>query len=274
MTPDSIIALDGVEQPIREHALDWGIPPELIVSRIDGGWDVRAAIETPMPLPGDRKAASDVDRKIQLHELKFLNELRRSKRRASQTAARTYTHNGLTLTVKEWAQQLGLRQETIYLRLRRGRPLDQTLSRAKLPIHPNARTYTHNGLTLTLREWSEHLGVSIHALQYRLNSGYSFEAVFSQSRPANHNCRMIEFNGETRSASDWCRLKGIDRSTFHNRIEVLGWSVERAIMTPPRKKREAKLPVDRPGVGQNSADRQGTGGRSFARDSAKLEFSE
>ncbi len=45
---------------------------------------------------------------------------------------------------------------------------------------------------------------------------------------------MLEFRGETRCMSEWGELLGIPISTLHNRLHR-GWSVERALSTPPRR---------------------------------------
>ncbi len=45
----------------------------------------------------------------------------------------------------------------------------------------------------------------------------------------------LTFHGQTKSIADWSRLTGINRSTIRERIERLGWFVERALTTPPQK---------------------------------------
>jgi hypothetical protein len=41
--------------------------------------------------------------------------------------------------------------------------------------------YTFNGLTGTLRDWSEYLGIGTGTLWWRLNQGWSIERTFTQS---------------------------------------------------------------------------------------------
>jgi hypothetical protein len=41
--------------------------------------------------------------------------------------------------------------------------------------------------------------------------------------------RVITYNGETHSLSEWAEITGIKRATLSNRINTYGWSVERAL---------------------------------------------
>jgi hypothetical protein len=53
------------------------------------------------------------------------------------------------------------------------------------------------------------------------------------------NTRIAKFftiNGETKCFSEWCRIFGIHRATFDRRIKN-GWSIEKAITTPIKKKK-------------------------------------
>ena len=47
--------------------------------------------------------------------------------------------------------------------------------------------------------------------------------------------RLLEFNGETKTESEWARQIGIKASTLSFRINR-GWSVEKALTTPVRRR--------------------------------------
>lgn len=51
--------------------------------------------------------------------------------------------------------------------------------------------------------------------------------------PKGADKRYIEFNGETHTLVDWERITGIGRQTIANRIDKLGWSVEKALTLSP-----------------------------------------
>ena len=51
--------------------------------------------------------------------------------------------------------------------------------------------------------------------------------------------RMITFRGVTLSAKDWGKRLGFDGGTLRARLDVQGWSIERALTTPLRGKAKA-----------------------------------
>ena len=55
-----------------------------------------------------------------------------------------------------------------------------------------------------------------------------------QSRNTRRN-RMLEYNGKVQCVADWEAETGIHRSLIQQRIDRLGWSVEKALSTPVRK---------------------------------------
>jgi hypothetical protein len=60
----------------------------------------------------------------------------------------------------------------------------------------------------------------------------------SASEQGNNTSRTvaIEFNGKTQTMTQWANELGIPTSTLHNRIRVHGWSIERALTEPVRKR--------------------------------------
>lgn len=48
------------------------------------------------------------------------------------------------------------------------------------------------------------------------------------------NNRLIEYNGESHSLSEWSNILGISRLTISKRIDDYGWSIKRAFETPVR----------------------------------------
>lgn len=57
-----------------------------------------------------------------------------------------------------------------------------------------------------------------------------------QSRNLSTN-RMVSYRGELVALSEACERAGLNYSTVNNRIGNLGWSVERALTVPARRKR-------------------------------------
>lgn len=76
---------------------------------------------------------------------------------------------------------------------------------------------THQGLTLTVKDWAKHLGISYQALQHRIKRGWTVERALGESVDV-HQKRDLTFRGETMSTSEWGRRLGIDPETIRQRI--------------------------------------------------------
>lgn len=50
------------------------------------------------------------------------------------------------------------------------------------------------------------------------------------------NTKLIEFNGEIKSISEWCEIYSIKKGSFNTRIKY-GWAIEEALTTPIKKKK-------------------------------------
>ncbi|WP_306225746.1 hypothetical protein [Bosea beijingensis] len=110
---------EGITQPIREWALDYGIPTRLISDRLRRGWTVDKAITTPMNVaPGER--------------------LKDRARRPSAASGhrRRLEHAGRSLSVAQWAEHTGISYHTLANRLRAGWPVGKALTKAVRP-YPN-----------------------------------------------------------------------------------------------------------------------------------------
>ena len=46
---------------------------------------------------------------------------------------------------------------------------------------------------------------------------------------------LVTLNGETKCVAEWCEIKVLRRGTFENRRK-LGWSIEKALTTPIRRR--------------------------------------
>lgn len=52
--------------------------------------------------------------------------------------------------------------------------------------------------------------------------------------------RIIDFCGECHTSMEWSEITGINRNVIENRIDVLGWSVEKALTKKVNKNRKIK----------------------------------
>ena len=86
------------------------------------------------------------------------------------------------------------------------------------------RTDTHyitiDGLTKTIKEWSDISGVSMTVINARINkfAWNKKEAVFTPARKMRKRTGDITYKGETHSLSDWSKITGIPIQTLSSRI--------------------------------------------------------
>lgn len=105
------------------------------------------------------------------------------------------------------------------------------------------RLLTFNGKTLTAAQWGRRLGISPHTIRQRLQRGASdAEALnpstdMAETRRRNGWAQLIAFAGESLTTFQWAERTGIGTTTIGMRIKA-GWSPERALTTPARRKRK------------------------------------
>lgn len=158
---ETLLAYDGITQPITEWALDYGITSDTILERLRLQWPVGMAITLPMIVPdGYRLPKSITDKASTVHEL---------------NAGSPIECRGTNLTLGQWAAQLGTKVETLKRRLCKGMSIEAALTKSA----SRYQTYTHNGKALTLRQWVAETGVSYSALRQRLGKGWSINRTLS-----------------------------------------------------------------------------------------------
>lgn len=96
------------------------------------------------------------------------------------------------------------------------------------------RYIEHNGEIKTLAEWAEILQIPYTTLHGRLRKNLSLsEAISIPSRPK-REAIIIEWNNECLTLSQWAKKVGIAKNSLWDRIYKLGWSIEKALLTPSR----------------------------------------
>jgi hypothetical protein len=114
------------------------------------------------------------------------------------------------------------------------------------PMRTNPAKYTHDSLTLTIQQWSNHTGVPTFVIQSRLYQGWPIARALeplpartaetgkpkTPRMPTNRRRAMLALNGETKSIADWARSAGISYKVLYQRL-ARGGSLEQALA--PRK---------------------------------------
>lgn len=113
---DTNLTHDGITQPITEWALDYGIYPSVITDRLARGWSVERAITTPMIALPDQKLCPD--------HMPKLPRVRRT-----QSTNRRFQFDGLTLTIPQWSQRVGIAAHVLRTRIRKGMEIGEALTR-------------------------------------------------------------------------------------------------------------------------------------------------
>lgn len=129
--------------------------------------------------------------------------------------------NNTQYTIAELARELSIPAKTIHSRLSQGKELDNGLLSE---VH-KVQTYTVNGKTLTVPEWSSLLGVDAKALRYRLNNGWPLDKVFtSLTGPKVHS-----FNGGLHTLREIAELVQIPYWKLHQRMNRDKMTLEEAV---------------------------------------------
>ena len=117
---------------------------------------------------------------------------------------------------------------------------------------PNFENYGGRGITVC-KEWEDF----VNFLSWAEKSGYkdtlSLDRKNNDGPYSPDNCRwstrieqqrnkrtnhFLTYNGKTRTIAEWGEITGILPATIQHRICRDGWSVEDALLTPPRKRRK------------------------------------
>lgn len=138
------------------------------------------------------------------------------------TKSKLITYNGKTATAKEWAAELGTSLIAVKQRfLRHGTP------------YPKERT-------ITTKRIAEEYGIPPETIYGRIHAGMTLEEALIHPKFASRDpnaVNVLEINGITRTKKEWTELNGISRSLLSFRLKR-GWSLERAVSTPPEPRRK------------------------------------
>jgi hypothetical protein len=175
MTPATMIAFDGMEQPVTEWALDYGIAPAVIIARLERGLPVEEAITKPMVAArGQKLTGEHIDNYVASQRRVWWRDRRKARRAASSPSAnaRRHTYNNETLTARQWSERTGIPADIIAGRLRKGWPVERALTEPASSrlgtVRCNSRLYTFDGKTMTLTQWANELGIRPPTLLRRL----------------------------------------------------------------------------------------------------------
>lgn len=152
-----------------------------------------------------------------------------------------FEFGGLTLTLEQWAERLSLTVKALRYRISVGMPAEVIFSSGNLERDYRSNTrppklYTHDGLSLSLRDWEARLGVRAATLYQRISYGLPPEKVFTAEalkkgvkeghhfnnraprKPRVCNARKIEYQGQTMTIKEWAEKLGLNENTLRFRL--------------------------------------------------------
>ncbi|MCM1223960.1 MAG: hypothetical protein NC548_56865 [Lachnospiraceae bacterium] len=117
--------------------------------------------------------------------------------------------------------------------------------RCESPGHKDYHYYGERGISVcddwhifdNFREWSLSNGYAEGLSIDRIDVNLGYNPLNCRWATAKTQCnnkrnnRFLTFNGQTHTAKEWSRVTNIGYYTILNRIDHLGWSVERALTT-------------------------------------------
>ncbi len=95
------------------------------------------------------------------------------------------THNGRTLSLAQWAKELGMSYDHIRSRYRYGWDIASIIKTPKNKHHRErinnhkSRLITHNGKTMNIAQWAKELGTTYDVLRARSRYGWSDERIIT-----------------------------------------------------------------------------------------------
>lgn len=250
MTPETILEHDGIQQPVIEWALDYGVTADIIIGRLERGLSVADAITTPMKI-GFRGQRLPLVKNNQI-------------KAKPKSVGETHTANGETKTTAEWAAYIGVSKPTLSKWLKK-LTIEQAIAHGEKTktTRPNA-LHTYDGQSKTLTQWAADIGVEIGALYNRLRTMTLAEAL-TASFPKGRVAKLYTINGESKTFAEWCAAHGRVKSTVANLMKRRGLTLEEALI--------ARNPInDPPGVSDDLPACLGTGARKSLQENSNLAF--
>ncbi len=131
-------------------------------------------------------------------------------------------HKGENRLLSEWAKLYSLSYKLVHKRYKSGWDLEDIFSISSKPI-----SFEYNGQNKTLMEWSAISGIPYKTLRNRFNYGWSAKQILKDDR--------IIIDGIKMSIAKAEKVLKLPKSRLTLRLKR-GYSLEEAIMIPPRSK--------------------------------------
>lgn len=128
-----------------------------------------------------------------------------------------------------------------------GRPIQEAL--ADYASRKYALLFTAELLRISdkaLKRIADHYGIAFEKRRGK-TAGFIGRPPVAAIEAARRRHRMITRNGITDTLTGWAKREGLNPNTVRDRVRIRGWSIERALTTPPMTKYVARGPSRRTG---------------------------
>ena len=98
------------------------------------------------------------------------------------------------------------------------------------------RKIEYNGETKNISEWAEFFGIDLKRFNSAIQRGRSIEQILSWENRGKPYRIELTHNGETHTLLEWSKIIGISKHTLDMRLRKYGWSVDRALTTPVKRR--------------------------------------
>ena len=117
------------------------------------------------------------------------------------------------------------------------------------PHNKSYKDYGGRGITICSSWLSDYTSFREWALENGYQKGLEIDRIDNDSEYSPINCRwanrkiqannrrtnrFLDFNGQRKTIAQWSDISGISQSLIKARIDKLGWSITKALSTPPR----------------------------------------
>lgn len=166
----------------------------------------------------------------------------------NRSTTRYETIDGIRKPLSEWCEEYGIEYYVVLSRCNElGWSIEDAVKTPKFKASPksekkngvrrNARILVEiDGVSKNVSDWCKIYGLDRSTIYGRIRNGIDPQKAILGGKPrAYNNMRYIEYNGETHYLKEWADILGMNVTTLNQRFRY-GWSVEKSLTTPVKKR--------------------------------------
>jgi hypothetical protein len=141
-----------------------------------------------------------------------------------QRKTKTYAVDGRSLTVAEWAAELGCTRAGVVSAMRAGR-FEHIVRRGAVS---KPQTITWEGRSKTIPQWAAELGMVTETLRSALHSGRSFDDIARNGKQ--YATHQLTWDGRSQSMKAWAAELGVGYRFLYDRVVRQGKTLEQVVL--------------------------------------------